>query len=131
MKDNINKFKDKILKRISERINEKSNWEINRYFITNYNEHEKYVSMFEENKIKIINEIVDSLSGVKIEKIIEKVNRKSLKSSECCEINCNVYSLEIAGEENWKGLNNIEVTYVTEILTDRLDGVIESTLLWI
>lgn len=77
-------FENRIINNVREKLNEKNYEKLDRYLF-NFNEgngrYQDYVRDFEEKRICIINEIVDSISDVKIEEAIEVIDVNNIKEN--------------------------------------------------
>lgn len=133
------KFENTIINNVREKLNEK----LDRYLF-NFNEgngrYQDYVRDFEERRVCIINEIIDSISDVKIEEAIEVIDVNNIKENtyamrEGIDFDYKLYSLEIKGEiesytgEKIKGF--VKIPYVIEFSIYYYNGEKEIMLYWI
>lgn len=138
------KFENKIINAIRERIDENGCMNLNRCYLFNANEgnsrYKDYVGEFEEDRIRIINEMVDSISDMKIEEVIEKIDVNNIKGNVYgmragIDFDYKVYNLEIKGEvESYTGESIKEVVkipYVAELSRYNYNGETEVSLYWI
>lgn len=137
------KFKNKIINNVREKLNEKNYEKLDNYLF-NFNKgnsrYQDYVRNFEEKRIGIINEIVDSISEMKIEEVVERIDVNNIKENTYgmragIDFDYKLYSLEIKGEiENYTGEKIKEIVmipYVAEFLTYNYNGETEIMLYWI
>lgn len=139
----IKTLENKILTAMRERVNEKKYRDFNRYYLFNSNENNSryydYVREFEEDRARIINEMIDSISDMKIKKAIEIIevnnieNLGELKAG--IDYDYKIYSLVLeANIKDDKG-EIIECTtkipYVSEKLFYNSNGETEVILAWI
>lgn len=137
-------FENKIIKVIRERIDEKSYMNLNRSYLFNSNEGNSryldYVGEFEEDRIRIINEVVDAISDMKIEEVIEKIEVNNIEENTYdmragIDFDYKVYNLEIRGEiesytgESIKGV--VKIPYVSELSKYSYNGETEVSIYWI
>ena len=111
MREYKRKFENKIIKAIRERIDGKRYMNLNRSYIFNANEgngrYLEYVGEFEEDRIRMINEIVEAINDMNIEEVIEKIDVNNIKENTygmraAIDFDYKLYSLEIKGEiENY------------------------------
>lgn len=137
------KFENRIINNVREKLNEKNYEKLDRYLF-NFNEcngrYQDYVRDFEEKRICIINEIVDSISDVKIEEVIERIDVNNIKENTYgmrvgIDFDYKLYSLEIKGEiESYTGekiKDVVKIPYVVEFLIYNYNGETEIMLYWI
>lgn len=136
-------FENRIINNVREKLNEKNYEKLDRYLF-NFNEgngrYQDYVRDFEEKRICIINEIVDSISDVKIEEAIEVIDVNNIKENTYAiragiDFDYKLYSLEIKGKiesytgEKIKGF--VKIPYVIEFSIYYYNSEKEIMLYWI
>lgn len=117
---------------------------LNRSYLFNSNEGNSryldYVGEFEEDRIRIINEVVDAISDMKIEEVIEKIEVNNIEENTYdmragIDFDYKVYNLEIRGEiesytgESIKGV--VKIPYVSELSKYSYNGETEVSIYWI
>lgn len=137
-------FENRIINTIRERIDERVYMNLNRCYLFNANEgngrYLDYVGEFEEDRIRMINEVVDAISDMKIEEVIEKIDVNNIEENAYdmragIDFDYKVYNLEIRGEiesytgESIKGV--VKIPYVSELSKYSYNGETEVSISWI